>query len=413
VSCLYQKNTLKIFIFFVCAALQGCAVVGSVLVPLEPIDPPRGKYNIGTQVYFWTDSSRGEVYTTDPTDYRELMVQIWYPAEGGENYQKAPHVTFPKKSISSIAKTAGLPASFGNHGTQLVSNSVFGLTPIQGEKFPLILFSHGDGGLLTQNTSQVEELVSNGYIVIACNHTYNASITFDKEGNPIPYRQNVSWNEQAQYHKKYYTNLLINYRYQDLAFLLQTLKQNNLNDGSVNPFKKNIDFEKVGAMGHSMGGGTTYIAMLKNDEVKAGVALDGWFFGLLNEDVQTNTKKPFLHIGQEQFLDKDIEGDINSSKDGKRNFDIYNTILATNKESYGVYIKNSLHYSYTDMKLIYNQKAPLALPLDSLGKVDKKIVDQVMDKIVLDFFNYSLKGQSFNIEKNDTYNNQVIYNIHP
>ena len=81
-SFLYQKNTLKIFIFFICAALQGCAVVGSVLVPLESIDPPKGKYNIGTQVYFWTDSSRGEVYTTDPTDYRELMVQIWYPAEG-------------------------------------------------------------------------------------------------------------------------------------------------------------------------------------------------------------------------------------------------------------------------------------------------------------------------------------------
>ena len=410
---LYQNNTLKIFTFFVCVALQGCAVVGSVLVPLESIDPPKGKYNIGTQVYFWTDSTRGEVYTTDPTDYRELMVQIWYPAEGGENYQRAPHVTFPKKSISSIAKTAGLPASFGNHGTQLVSNSVFGLSPIQNEKFPLILFSHGDGGLLTQNTSQVEELVSNGYIVIACNHTYNASITFDKDGNPIPYKQNVSWNEQAQYHKKYYTNLLITYRYQDLAFLLQTLKQNNLNDGSVNPFKNNIDFENVGAMGHSMGGGTTYIAMLKNNEIKSGVALDGWFFGLLNEDAQTNTKKPFLHIGQEQFLDKDIEGDINFSKDGKRNFDIYNTILATNKESYGVYIKNSLHYSYTDMKLIYNQKAPFALPLDSLGEVDKKIVDQVMDKTVLDFFNYSLKGQPFNIKSNDTYNNQVIYNKHP
>ena len=65
------------------------------------------------------------------------------------------------------------------------------------------------------------------------------------------------------------------------------------------------------------------------------------------------------------------------------------------------------------MKLIYNQKAPFALPLDSLGEVDKKIVDQVMDKAVLDFFNYSLKGQAFNIKNNDTYNNQVIYNTHP
>ena len=98
--------------------------------------------------------------------------------------------------------------------------------------------------------------------MIACNHTYNASITFDKKGNSIPYKQNVSWNEQAQYHKKYYTNLLINYRYQDLAFLLKVLKQNQFDDGSVNPFKNNINFEKVGAMGHSMGGGTTYIACL-------------------------------------------------------------------------------------------------------------------------------------------------------
>ena len=389
--------------------LKGCAIAGSVFVPLESIEPPTGKYNIGTQVYFWTDKSRGEVYTTDPSDYRELMVQIWYPAKGGENYQKAPHVTFPEKAISSIARTAGLPTSFGKHGTQLTSNSVFGLLPIQNKKFPLILFSHGDGGLLTQNTSQVEELVSNGYIVIACNHTYNASITFDKKGNSIPYKQNVSWNEQAQYHKKYYTNLLINYRYQDLAFLLKVLKQNKFDDGSVNPFQNNINFEKVGAMGHSMGGGTTYIAMLKNHQIKAGVALDGWFFGLLEEDAKTNTKKPFLHLGQEQFLDTNIEGDINFSKDGKRNFEIYNKILETNEESYGVYIKNSLHYSYTDMKLIYNQGAPLALPLDSLGEVDKNIVDDVLDKTILDFFNYVFQNTTFEPEKYNTFNNQVIY----
>ena len=408
-SSIYQNNTFKFFLFFLGFIFQGCAVAGSVLVPLTSIEPPTGQYNIGTQVYFWTDNSRGEVYTTIPSDYRELMVQIWYPAQGGKNYQKAPHITFPEKAISSIARTAGLPTNFGKHGIQLTSNSVFGLLPIQNKQFPLILFSHGDGGLLNQNTSQIEELVSNGYIVIACNHTYNASITFDKKGNSIPYQQNISWNEQAQYHKKYYTNLLINYRYQDLVFLLKTLKQNKFDDGSLNPFKNKIDFEKVGAMGHSMGGGTTYVAMLENSEVKAGVALDGWFFGLLDEDAKRNTKKPFLHLGQEQFLDIEIEGDINFSKDGKRNFEIYNTILETNEESYGVYIKNSLHYSFTDMKLIYNQGAPLSLPLDSLGEVDKKIVDNVLDKTILEFFDYVFKNTPFEFEGNHTFNNQVIF----
>lgn len=392
--------------------LQGCAVAGSILVPLDSIEPPSGKYHVGTKVYFWTDKSRGELYTTNPSDFRELMVQIWYPARGGNNYQKAPHITFPKKSISSIARTAGLPANFGKHGTQLISNSVFGLEPVQNEKFPLIIFSHGDGGLLNQNTSQVEELVSNGYVVIACNHTYNASITFDKNGNSISYKQNVSWNEQAQYHKKYYTNLLINYRYQDLAFLLKTINQDDFNDGSKNPFKQIIDFEKVGAMGHSMGGGTTYLSLLKDKNIKAGVALDGWFFGLLEDEAEKNTNKPFLHLGQEQFIDINIEGDINNSEEGKKNFQIYQRILKSNEESYGIYIKNSKHYSYTDLKLIYRD-TPLALPFNKLGKVEKSIVDEIMDNSILDFFNYSLKNQPFNFTAFDMYSDQVIYHKYP
>ena len=72
-----------------------------------------------------------------------------------------------------------------------------------------------------------------------------------------------------------------------------------------------------------MGGGTTYIGLLKDQNIKAGIAFDGWFFGLLDKEAVTDTKKPFLHIGQEQFLDDKIPGDINDSVDGKRNFSVY------------------------------------------------------------------------------------------
>ena len=59
-----QKNTFKISLFFLALIIQGCrcrVCSGS----LESIEPPSGKYDIGTQVYFWTDNSRGELYTTD------------------------------------------------------------------------------------------------------------------------------------------------------------------------------------------------------------------------------------------------------------------------------------------------------------------------------------------------------------
>ena len=88
-------------------------------------------------------------------------------------------------------------------------------------------------------------------------------------------------------------------------------------------------------------------------------------------------------------------------------------MLKNNKESYGVYIKNSLHYSYTDLKLIYRAGSPLSISLNSLGRVDKQIVDAVMDKTVLDFFNYALKKQDININDYNTYNGQVIYNKYP
>ena len=74
---LYQKNTLKIATFFFATLLTGCAAVGSIIVPMESIEKPSGKYGIGTQIHFWTDNSRSEEYTTSPTDFRELLVQVW------------------------------------------------------------------------------------------------------------------------------------------------------------------------------------------------------------------------------------------------------------------------------------------------------------------------------------------------
>ena len=99
---------------------------------------------------------------------------------------------------------------------------------------------------------------------------------------------------------------------------MNQLTEDTFQNGEKNLFKSIIDFEKIGAFGHSMGGGTIYTAMLKNKKIKAGVALDGWFFGLLDGESTQDTNKPFLHIAQEQFVDEAVFGDINDSVDGKK-----------------------------------------------------------------------------------------------
>ena len=247
---IYQNNTFKTLIFLSFLLFNGCAFVGQLAIPMESIDKPSGPYSIGTQIFFWTDASRSEQYTVDPTDFRNLLVQIWYPAQIKEGHQKTTHMVFPKLALGSMAKTLNAPPGLIQHGGQLMSNAVKGAHPVEGEIFPLILFSHGDGGVGTQNLSQIEMLVSQGYVVIAPNHTYNASITFDEDLNSVVYQSNVTWREQALHNKKYYANRLIRYRYEDMAFVLDTISNEKLFSSLPNPYHQMIDFNRVGIMGH-------------------------------------------------------------------------------------------------------------------------------------------------------------------
>src|SRR5215207_7800379 len=58
------------------------SIVLPMVLPVFRFPHPSGPYEIGTLTYHWVDADRPEVFTADPGDRRELMVQIWYPAEG-------------------------------------------------------------------------------------------------------------------------------------------------------------------------------------------------------------------------------------------------------------------------------------------------------------------------------------------
>ncbi len=77
---------LKYFIYTISTIffLIAC-FVGYLLWFQLPFNFPKstGPYAVGTTEYHWIDMNRKEIYSNDPTHpYRELMVRIWYPAEG-------------------------------------------------------------------------------------------------------------------------------------------------------------------------------------------------------------------------------------------------------------------------------------------------------------------------------------------
>ena len=54
------------------------------------------------------------------------------------------------------------------------------------ERFPVLVFSHGYTGFPAQNTPQMEELASRGYVVLSLSHTYDAGATVFPDGRVVP-----------------------------------------------------------------------------------------------------------------------------------------------------------------------------------------------------------------------------------
>src|SRR5205085_1284880 len=52
---------------------------------------PDGPFGIGTRTYHWVDQSRHEKASKDPAEFRQVVVQVWYPAKSRKE-PTAPYV---------------------------------------------------------------------------------------------------------------------------------------------------------------------------------------------------------------------------------------------------------------------------------------------------------------------------------
>jgi hypothetical protein len=86
-----------------------------IILPVFGFPHPTGPYAIGTLTYHWVDAARAEVFTADPDDRRELMVQLWYPAKPGPSAPRAPWVRDADAVAPALARAFHLPAfAFGH-----------------------------------------------------------------------------------------------------------------------------------------------------------------------------------------------------------------------------------------------------------------------------------------------------------
>jgi hypothetical protein len=151
-----------------------------MVLPVFRFPHPSGPYKIGTLTYHWVDADRPEVFTADPGDRRELMVQIWYPAEEDPSSPRAPYIQDADAVMSAFARLFDLPGFLLGNVKQLTPNAIPSApvaAPMADDEpgYPVLIYLEGQGGFRQMNTFQVEALVSHGYVVIAIDQPYTAA----------------------------------------------------------------------------------------------------------------------------------------------------------------------------------------------------------------------------------------------
>lgn len=342
--------------------------------------PVSGSHTVETTTFTWEDESRIETFT-DTGENRALTVSFWYPGEEG--------------------------------------------------KYPLVVFSHGAFGVIDSNYSTYTELASNGYVVASIGHPYHAMFVEDVNGKTTivdmeflqqVYADNGEYSEEAERQEYDFSQEWMQLRTADMNFVLDTIlaeveqaqavtgleqsagtEQEQAADTEVeeepsgNETKSEkvfsfINTNKIGLMGHSMGGATAVQLGRERNDITAVIDLEGTMLGeyvgfengyeLYNEEPYPI---PVLDVNS-----KAVREDIDTLEAEHPGWEYVNDYLGRNAADYREVIFNDAgHLNFTDLPLI----APPLAGLLGVGEVDAEECIKNVNEVVLTFFNYYLKEE--------------------
>ncbi|MGW2707143.1 alpha/beta hydrolase [Streptomyces sp. NPDC001340] len=274
-----------------CVGLIATGPVAAWAFPVPVFPEPSGRFAVGTRVVQWTDPHRPERFTADPHDRRTVVVQLWYPAQkspaGTQRAQYLGRTEHEARTVSdALARAVGLPGFLVDGVPRAHTHSVFN-APVadRGERFPVVLFSPGSGGVRTQNTAWAEELASHGYVVAALDHPYDSAAVVLTDGRTI-HAQIASTGDRDKDDK-----LAVGWtavRAADLSFVLTQLGR--LDRGEIaGPLTGRLDTGHVAVTGHSMGGAAALQAARQDHRFDAVIDLDGYPHGPTSPSLQQPT----------------------------------------------------------------------------------------------------------------------------
>ena len=315
--------------------LGNCTRVFSVIAPFSDLPAPTGPYSVATRSATWIDSSRDETFTPEQ-DFRKIVVQVWYPVSKQLDQKPLAYIDDPELRLPAIAKQLRLPQSLIHHFGHVKTHAFESPEGSDlSDKYPVILFSHGLSGMRFQNSSIIEELASHGYIIFAADHSYGANITIFDDGEPAEYQAGNRRSLNADFINTIdlsQIEILVG----DLQFMLDKLSHRQFD-----PMLENLplDLNRVGVLGHSLGGAAAINAMAVDARIQAAMILDGWYAPIPDSVIIRGLRKPIFHLGQKQWADPGNYARMDEM------------FTHSSGAIYKMLIPGTLHTDFTDMPL--------------------------------------------------------------
>ncbi len=267
------------------------------------LPPPTGEHAIGRATYYWTDANRPETYSDDPTDHRQVRVDVWYPAQPGAKRQRRPDCA----DLPAFGKKIGAEALFFG---SLKSHAVQDAALVAGdERFAVLVFSPGYGTNACQYTGLIEELASHGYVVAAVDYPYQSKAIAFPDGRIVTGlpTSGIDVSDRKQHDIDYAKRLAI--LSADLQFVLDRLAELDSQDGAR--FSGRLDLSRIGALGHSIGGIASAEVGRDDPRFRAIANLDGhhWSLPLRARDDGQLPSQPLIELtdGPSTPTDKQLE----------------------------------------------------------------------------------------------------------
>jgi dienelactone hydrolase len=344
------------------------------VLPIPKLPVPAGPHAVGTASLLVEDPERPDPYVTG--EARSFMLQIWYPAMTLENASTIPWMPDARAFSSAIGAQLGLPGFILNHLDLIPSNAVARAPILVGAgKLPVVIYSHGWNGSRQVAANQCERLASEGFIVLAPDHTHGAFGTRFPDGRVLLNRPSAMPPDEPADARQAGIEKLVDMYAGDLVTVLDMLPQ--LDTEIDNPVRGHYDLSNVGLFGHSTGGGAVVEVRATDKRLRAVVGLDPWVEPV-SPDLRTAAiDTPFVSIRCEDWV-----------QHRKVNNAILATMLAQMPgEKRDLYIEGTKHADFVLLPML----SPLASVLGQTGSIEAARGLRVVEDYLVSYFTHYLK----------------------